>query len=265
MIRTRTLGLAMSGVLLGGAVLAVADARERYMQWEVHDTKRPLPPVVDPGYAGTQEKAGKAPSDAVVIYDGTNTDALHKGNGEPIEWRVTDDGALATVRGKGGAQTKQSFGDMQLHVEWRTPESQANGKGQGRGNSGIFIMGKYEIQVLDNKGNDTYADGMAGSIYGQRPPLVNAGRGINQWQTYDIIWRAPRFDADGKLVKPAYVTVLHNGVLVQNHQEVLGPTRHKARTQYSAHPDKLPIVFQNHGEEAHYRNIWVRELTPDED
>ncbi len=265
MKHTRFTAATLVAVVFGGAALVAADVRERYMQWEVHDTKRPLPPVVDPGYAGTQEKTGKAPSDAIVLFDGSNTDALHKGNGEAVEWRITDDGALATVRGKGGAQSKQSFGDMQLHVEWRTPASQSEGKGQGRGNSGIFLMGKYEVQVLDNKGNDTYADGMAGSIYGQCPPLVNAGRGIDQWQSYDIIWRAPKFAADGKLVKPAYVTVLHNGVLVQDHQEVLGPTMHKQRTDYSAHADKLPIVFQNHGEEAHYRNIWVRELAPQED
>ena len=265
MKQTRLAVAALVAVVFGSAAYVGADVRERYMQWEVHDTNRPLPPVVDPGYPGTQDKTGKAPSDAVIIYDGTNTDALHKGNGEAVEWRVTEDGALATVRGKGGAQTKQAFGDMQLHVEWRTPESQANGKGQGRGNSGIFIMGKYEIQVLDNKGNDTYADGMAGSIYGQCPPMVNAGRGIDQWQTYDIIWRAPKFNDDGSLAKPAYVTVLHNGVLVQDHQEVLGPTKHKQRTEYTKHEAKLPIVFQNHGEEAHYRNIWVRELEPKQD
>jgi hypothetical protein len=261
MNKTRLIGaFAMSTVVLGGAALFASDTREQYMKWEVHDKDRPLPPVVDPGYPGTQERTGKAPSDAVVLFDGKSTDALEKTNGEPVGWRITDDGALATVRGKGSIKTKQAFGDMQLHVEWRTPESQAGRSGQGRGNSGIFIMGRYEIQVLDNKGNDTYADGMAGSIYGQKPPLVNAGRGINQWQTYDIIWHAPKFDGEGKLVEPAYVTVLHNGVVVQAHQEVLGPTRHKARTDYSAHPEKLPIVFQNHGEEAHYRNIWVREL-----
>ncbi|MEM1353728.1 MAG: DUF1080 domain-containing protein [Planctomycetota bacterium] len=255
---------ASTALMLGGVAISLADIREQYLRWEVHDEERPLPPVVDPGHPGTQDDAGKAPSDAIVLFDGESTDALVKANGEPIGWRITEDGALSTVPRTGNIQSKQSFGDIQLHVEWRTPPSQAQRGGQGRGNSGIFLMGKYEIQVLDNKDNDTYADGMAGSIYGQRPPMVNPGRGINQWQTYDIIWRAPRFDDRGNLVEPAYVTVLHNGVLVQNHTEVLGPSRHKARTQYTAHQAKLPIVFQNHGEEAHYRNIWVRELPPED-
>lgn len=265
MIRSHYFSLALAGVVLGGSALAIADVRERYMQWEVHDKDRPLPPVVDPGHTGTQEKPGKAPSDAVVLFDGTSTDALHNGKGEPVGWKILDDGSLVRVPGKGSAYTKQAFGDMQLHVEWKTPQSQAERSGQGRGNSGIFIMGKYEVQVLDNKGNDTYADGMAGSLYGQAPPMVNAGRGIDQWQSYDIIWRAPRFNEDGSVKTPATLTILHNGVLVQDHLEVLGPSQHKKRTKYIKHADKLPIMFQNHGEEAHYRNIWVRELAPRED
>lgn len=265
MIRSRYFTVALAVALFGGAALTFGDVRERYMQWEVHQKDRPQPPVVDPGHPGTQDKPGKAPSDAVVLFDGKSTDALQQSNGQPIGWRITEDGALSTVRGKGGAQSKQAFGDIQLHVEWRTPDSQAQRSGQGRGNSGIFLMGKYEVQVLDNKGNETYPDGMAGSIYGQFPPLVNAGRGINQWQTYDIIFRRPHFNDDGSLKKPATVTVLHNGVVVQDNQELLGPTRHKARTNYSKHADKLPIVFQNHGEEAHYRNVWVRELGPRND
>jgi len=254
---------ASGALLLGGVALTLADVREEYMKWEVHDPNRPLPPVVAPGQPSTQEQVGTAPSDAIVLFDGKSTDALSKdNNGEPVGWRITEDGALATVPRAGNIQTKQAFGDMQLHVEWKTPSSQAERSGQGRGNSGIFIMERYELQVLDNKDNNTYADGMAGSIYGQTPPLANVGRGIDQWQTYDIVWRAPRFDADGNLVKPATITVLLNGVLVQDHTEVLGPTKHKVRTEYTAHADKLPLVFQNHGEEAHYRNIWVRELAP---
>lgn len=262
MIRKTYFTLALAGVALGGAALAIGDVRERYMQWEVHQKDRPQPPAVDPGYPGTQERAGKAPSDAVVLFDGESTDALQKAGGGEVGWRITDEGALSTVRGKGSLQTKQAFGDIQMHVEWKTPESQANRSGQGRGNSGIFLMGRYEIQVLDNKGNKTYPDGMAGSVYGQFPPMVNPGRGIDQWQSYDIIFRRPHFNDDGSLKQPATVTVLHNGVLVQDHTEILGPTRHKQRTEYSAHPEKLPITFQNHGEEAHYRNIWVRELPP---
>ncbi len=259
MIRPRYFTLALAAVL-GGAVLSFADARERYLQWEVHDKDRPQPPIVDPGYAGTQDKPGKAPSDAVVLFDGTSTDALHNGKGEPVGWEIREDGAL--VRGRGDAFTKQSFGDIQLHVEWRIPESQAGRSSQQRGNSGIFFMNKYEIQVLDNKDNKTYPDGMAGSVYGQFPPMVNAGRGIGKWQSYDIIFRRPHFNEEGSLKQPATVTVLHNGVVVQDNQVLMGPTRHKARTQYGKHADKLPIRFQNHGEEVHYRNIWARELPP---
>lgn len=265
MIRSRYSAVALAAVIFGGAVLAIADVRERYMQWEVHDKARPLPPVVDPGFAGTQDKAGLAPSDAVVLFGGTNTDALQKGNGDPIGWKIDDDGNLVIQKGAGGIQTKQAFGDMQMHLEWMVPGVEANRTGQNRGNSGIFIMGRYEIQVLDNKDNVTYADGMAGSIYGQKPPMVNAGRGLDQWQSYDIIFRRPHFNDDGSLTSPATITVLHNGVLVQDHQELLGPTRHKARTNYSKHADALPINFQDHGEPTHYRNIWVRELGPRED
>lgn len=256
---------AVAVLALGGSVLFAATSKslmDHYMAWEVHDKKRPQPAVVDPGYAGTQEKAGKAPSDAIVLFDGTSTDAFQKSNGDPVGWVINDEGSLVRLKGQGDARTKQAFGDMQLHVEWKTPSVHANDKGQKRGNSGIFIMGKYEIQVLDNKGNDTYPDGMAGSIYGQFPPMVNPGRGIDQWQTYDIIWRRPHFSEDGSLKKPATVTVLHNGVLVQDNQVLIGQTEHKKRTKYRAHPDKLPLRIQNHGEEAHFRNIWVRELPP---
>ena len=263
MIRNRYFSLALVCAVVGGAVLTYANAQqERYMKWEVHQKDRPQPPVVTPGTPSTQEKVGTAPSDAIVLFDGTSTDAFHKGNGDPIGWAITDDKALSTVRGKGGCVTKQSFGDIQLHLEFRTPESQAQRTSQGKGNSGIFFMGKYEIQVLNNYNNETYPDGMAGSIYGQFPPMVNPALDINQWQTYDIIFRRPHFNEDGSLKKPATVTVLQNGVLVQDNQELMGPTTHKKRTQYKAHPDKLPISFQNHGEECHYRNIWVRELPP---
>jgi len=266
MIRNKTLTLAMTGVVLGGCALAFADVRERYMQWEVHDMDRPLPPVVDPGHPGTQEATGQAPSDAIVLFDGTNTDAFQNRAGEPIGWQIDDNGSLVvTPRTTGDAFTRQAFGDMQLHVEWLVPGVESERRGQNRGNSGIFIMDRYEIQVLDNKDNDTYADGMAGSIYGQKPPLVNAGRGLDQWQTYDIIFRRPHFDDDGNVTQPATVTVLLNGVLVQDHQEILGPTKHHQRTAYEAHADAVPIRFQDHGEPTRYRNMWVRELAPRED
>ena len=241
-----------------------SNTRELYMQWEVHDGERPLPPVVDSGFPGTQERTGQAPSDAIVLFDGSSTDAFVGRNGGEIGWIIDDDGNLVVQRRTGQITTKQSFGDIQLHVEWMVPADQGERTGQNRGNSGIFLMQRYEVQVLDNKDNNTYADGMAGSIYGQAPPMVNPGRGLGQWQTYDIIFRRPRFDDDGNLVRPAYLTVLHNGIVVQDNTEVLGPTRHRARTEYQAHADALPINIQDHGEPTHYRNIWIRELPPRE-
>lgn len=255
------IGFATAAVVLGGATLVIADANKLYMQWDVHQKDRPQPPVVTPGTPSTQDKVGTAPSDAIVLFDGTNKDAFHNGKGGELGWKILEDGALSTVnRSTGGCVTKQAFGDIQLHVEFRTPESQAKRTGQGKGNSGIFLMGKYEIQVLNNFNNETYPDGMAGSLYGQCPPMVNPARDINEWQTYDIIWRRPHFNEDGSVKTPAYVTILQNGVVVQDNQELLGPCVHKRRTAYKAHADKLPISFQNHGEECHYRNIWVREL-----
>jgi len=262
MIRSKTFAAALTGVVLGGAVMVAASAREYYMQWQPHDEKRPLPAVVEPGYPGTQEQVGKAPSDAIVLFDGSSTDAFEKANGEPIGWKIDDQKTLVIVKDTGGIQTKQSFGDMQLHVEWLIPESQAVETGQNRGNSGVFIMNQYEVQVLDCKDNVTYADGMAGGLYGQFPPLVNAGLGIDKWQNYDIIFRRPVFNEDGTVQKPAYVTVLHNGVVVQDNQELMGPCVYKKRTDYKLHADKLPLGFQNHHQIVHYRNIWVRELPP---
>lgn len=249
-----------AAVILGGAALTLAGVHEEYMRWEVHDMDRPLPEVVTPGNPSTQEQVGSAPSDAVVLFGaGSDLSAFTNAKGEPAAWDVFDD-YFVVKKGAGPLVTKQSFGDMQLHIEWMIPGVEANRTGQNRGNSGIFIMKKYELQVLDNLGNDTYADGMAGSIYGQRPPMVNAGLGLDQWQTYDVIFRRPHFDDEGNLTKPATITVLHNGVLVQDHTEILGPTRHKRRTEYSAHEDALPFTLQDHNEPTHYRNIWVREL-----
>ncbi len=165
---------------------------------------------------------------------------------------------MVTVRG-GGATTRQAFGDCQVHVEWATPDK-VEGSGQGRGNSGVYLMGKYEVQILDSYDNETYYDGQAGSIYKQNPPLVNACRKPGEWQTYDILFSAPQFDAAGKLTKPAYVTVLQNGVLVQNHFQIEGSTAWDAPPAYSAHPDKLPLSLQDHGNPVRFRNMWVREL-----
>jgi hypothetical protein len=225
----------------------------------VHDTTLPPPPVVDPGYPGDQSKTGKAPSDAVVLFDGGDLAQWSDVDGKPTKWIIRE-GVMECVKGSGYIRTWRSFGDCQLHVEWATP-SKPEGTSQGRGNSGVFFGGmRYEVQVLDSYQNKTYADGSAASVYGQYPPAVNVSRGPGQWQTYDIIYLAPRFEADGKLKSPARLTVFHNGVLVQNNVEVTGPTGWVDRAPYAAHPVKQPIAFQDHGNPVRYRNVWVREL-----
>lgn len=218
-----------------------------------------MPPVVTPGTSSTQEQPGRPPSDATVLFDGKNISAWTAMDGSPTKW-VVKAGALECVPGSGYVRTLQSFGDCQLHLEWATPVS-VQGNSQGRGNSGVFFgLNRYEIQVLDSYENKTYADGSAASIYGQYPPLVNVSRPPGEWQTYDLIWTAPRFDAEGSLVSKAYVTVLHNGVLVQNNVEFTGPDPWIGRPPYKAHPERLPIAFQDHGNPVRFRNIWVREL-----
>ena len=227
--------------------------------WLGHDRARPQPVVVTPGTASSQEQAGTPPSDATVLFDGKDHAQWVAMDGSPTKW-IVKNGALECVPGSGYVRTLQSFGDCQLHVEWAAP-TPPQGESQGRGNSGVFFgFNRYEIQVLDSYENKTYADGLAGSIYGQYPPLVNAMRPPGQWQTYDLIWTAPRFDADGKLLSKAYLTLLHNGVLVQNHVEFTGPDPWIGRPPYAAHPERLPIAFQDHGNPVRYRNIWVREL-----
>jgi hypothetical protein len=207
----------------------------------------PEPPVVTPGTNNS------APSDAIVLFDGKNFDAWKGAD----KWAVDEDGGFTV---KGAIQTKQGFGDCQLHVEFASPKP-AKGTGQGRGNNGIGLMGaRYEIQVLDSYQNPTYFEGQAASVYNQRPPMVNASRKPGEWQTYDILWTAPRFADDGKLAKPAYVTVLHNGVLVQNHTELQGDTPYDRAPKYTKHADKLPIVLMYHGDPVRFRNIWIREF-----
>jgi hypothetical protein len=245
--------LGMSALFVA-ALCAAPDPR-----WLGHDRERPQPTVVNPGTASTQDQPGVPPSDAIVLFDGKDLAPWVAMNGSPTKW-VVKDGALECVPGSGYIRTLQSFGDCQLHVEWAAP-AHVQGDSQGRGNSGVFFgFNRYEIQVLDSYENKTYADGSAASIYGQYPPLVNASRPPGQWQTYDLIWTAPRFDAEGKLVSKAYVTVLHNGVLVQNNVEFTGPDPWIGRPPYEAHPERLPIAFQDHGNPVRFRNIWVREL-----
>jgi len=222
-------------------------------QWTIHDEDRAQPAVVDPGPA---RDPLPPPSDALVLFDGTDLSPWEKPNGEAPGWKVENE-YMEVTRGTGAIQTKEGFGDVQLHVEWASPNS---GQGQNSGNSGIFLMGIYEVQVLNSNGNKTYPDGQAASVYGQYPPLVNASRPAGQWQTYDIIFHRPRFDGSGKVTHPARVTVLHNGVLVQDNVALTGPTGHHARPPYKAHADTLPLQLQEHNEPVRYRNIWVRPL-----
>jgi hypothetical protein len=231
---------------------------------KVHETdvtKQPLPPVVTPG---DPDRCGAPPSDAIVLFDGSKKSFRENWigtDGEPSRWKVVN-GALESVDKAGYIRTKEEFGSCQLHVEWAAP-STVKGEGQGRGNSGVFLMGTYEVQVLDSFDNQTYADGQAGAIYGRSKPLVNASRKPGEWQSYDIIFHRPRFDEDGKVIKRATFTVLHNGVLIQDHVVLSGGTGwdgpHSA-SEYKAHADKLPFSLQDHGNPVRFRNVWIRNL-----
>lgn len=230
-------------------------------RWRVHDDARPRPRIVEPGTANMAAKPGNAPSDAVVLFDGSDLSQwVQRGRGgkmlEPA-WKV-ENGYIEIAPGTGSLMTKEKFGDVQLHIEWATP-AEPRAASQGRGNSGVMLMALYEIQVLDSYDNISYADGQAGAIYGQYPPLVNASRKPGEWQTYDIVFEAPRFE-DGELAKPAYVTVFHNGVLLHHRKEMMGPMRHRAPSEYKAHPAELPLLLQGHGNPVRYRNIWIRPL-----
>jgi hypothetical protein len=212
--------------------------------------------VITPGTPSSQEQAGKAPSDALVLFDGQDISHWTSEDGTPPLWKV--EGGHMTADGK-GLMTKEAFGDLQIHAEWAAP-TPAIGEGQGRGNSGIYIMGNYEVQVLDSYQSDTYADGQAAALYGQYPPLVNACLPPGQWQTYDVIFHRPHFKDDGSVETPATITVIHNGVLVQDHATLKGTTAHHSPGVYKKHADKLPIHLQFHGNPVQYRNIWVRQL-----
>lgn len=239
---------------------------------ELTEYYSPVPAVV-------AAPAGGVPSDAVVLFDGRSLDAWEPAQVTNHPWRI-EDGAMIVVSGKataaeaaqtaatpgrrpdskyGGLRTRREFGDVQLHLEFRTP-AEVKGKGQGRGNSGVFLMGLYEVQVLDSHDNPTYVNGQLGSIYKQHPPLVNPARPPGEWQAYDIVFIAPRFAADGALASPARFTVLLNGVLVQHDVGLSGPTEYRGQPKYVAHPDRLSLELQDHGNPVSFRNIWVREL-----
>lgn len=223
-------------------------------RWRVHDIDRPRPRAVDPGTASTPERPGRPPSDAIVLFDGKDTSRLVWPAGG---WKL-ENGYLE-IAGKGqDLVSRESFGDIQLHVEWMAPPNPQRA-GQWRGNSGVILMGRYEIQVLDSYDAATYADGQAASMYGQFPPLVNASRQPGEWQSYDIIFEAPRFEGD-KLIKPPIVTVLHNGVLVHNHQAFIGQMAHRIHKPFEPHGPEAPLVIQNHDVPVRYRNIWLRRI-----
>jgi hypothetical protein len=218
----------------------------------------PVPSMVTPG-----KLASDAPSDAIVLFNGKNTNAFQKEGGGTIGWKMDAQGILNVVKGSGNIETREKFGSCQLHIEWKSPAIIA-GSSQSRGNSGIFLMGKYELQVLDSYNNPTYSNGQAGSIYKQSIPLVNASRKPGEWQSYDIVFNAPRFFSDGTLQQPATITVFHNGVLVQNNFTIQGGTEWIGAASYKKHADKESLVIQDHGMDGgnpvSFRNIWIRPL-----
>jgi hypothetical protein len=227
-------------------------------KWHVHDGDRPQPKVIDPGTASTQEQAGRPPSDATVLFDGKDLSHWRTRGDRPAAWKI-EDGALIAKPGAGDLISKDEFGDCQLHLEFAAPVP-PKGRDQDRGNSGVMFFARYELQVLDSFQSLTYADGQAAAIYGQFPPLVNASREPGQWQIYDIIFTAPRFKQDGSVDSPAFVTMLHNGVLVHNHTPVLGPMSYRKQPKYTTHGPKGPILLQDHGHPVRFRNIWIRDV-----
>ncbi len=257
----------MAGVLI---LSASSYAQRATADWdpELTEVWEPVPEVVTPG------SNGSSPSDAIVLFNVENLDqwgVAPRGNREriiehfskdlaisPAEWTV-EDGVMTVKPGSGDIITRQGFGDIQLHIEWKTPE-EIDGDGQQRGNSGLFLQGLYEIQILDSFENPTNPNGQAGSVYKQRIPYVNVSLPPGEWQSFDIFFEAPVFRDDGRLVKPAYVTVLHNGILIQHRTKIKGPTVFRGLPEYVKHPEKLPIRLQDHGDYVSFRNIWVREL-----
>ena len=245
------------------AVICIACATISFSQNQSDEEKEaaktevwtPVPAIVTPG-----KEVGQAPSDAIILFNGKNVDAWQVENGGPAKCEVKD-GVMTVFYHSGSIKTKQQFSNFQLHLEWREPLPIV-GKGQGRGNSGVYLQENYEIQVLDSYENPTYSNGQCGALYKQSIPLVNACRKPGEWQSYDIIWTAPLFNADNSLKTPAYVTVLQNGILIQNHVEVKGKTLWSGIPYYEAHGSKS-IMLQDHGDNGNpvsFRNIWIRNL-----
>lgn len=226
--------------------------------WRVHDPSRPQPTAVTPPSFPNAETTPMPPSDAVVLFDGQDLSQWETRDGTgPAPWKVAN-GYMEVTPSKTSIRTRKTFGDGQWHLEWAAPEM-VEGDGQGRGNSGVFLMDRYEIQILDNFDNPTYADGVCGAIYGQSPPLVNACRRPGEWQTYDIIWTGPRFEGE-RLIRPAYATIFQNGLLVQYHTRLTGPTRNKKVLPWVPHPPEGHLTLQDHRNPVRFRNIWFRKL-----
>ena len=248
--------LVVNAVIFGGTLLSplVPDAAGQVSRTgqPVQEIWEPVPRVVTPGIGSA------APSDAVVLFDGTSLSEWRSTEGGPARWTVAD-GAFTVAKGTGNIQTSRPFGVAQLHIVGRAP-ALAAGDGQDRGNSGVFFQGRYEVQVLDSYENPTYVNGQAASIYKQHIPLVNATRKPGEWQSYDIVFRAPRFADDGTLLSPAYITVFHNGVLVQHNAEVQGVTVNRGAPFYEKHDPKQPLMLQDHGSPVSFRNVWIRDL-----
>lgn len=258
------LGVSLA-ITLSAFAVSAADGKLGYSDtpiipgthWHVHDGDRPQPRVVTPGETFSLE--APAPSDATVLFDGKDLSKWQKSGGGEAGWKV-ENGYIQVEPKSGSIQTKGRFADFQLHLEWATP-SKVVGHSQERGNSGILFNGIYEVQVLDSYQNPTYPDGQAGALYGQTPPLVNASKPPGEWQSYDILFESPRWDAQGNLIKKAVVTVIHNGVVVQNHRELQGTTPHRQNGNYDhPHPPEVFIQLQDHGNPMRFRNIWLRSI-----
>lgn len=254
----KSAGFLLLALLIIGASAYAATEVAKY---SVHDMTRPRPAVVTP-----PKQVGQAPSDAIVLFDGTDLSQWQKGDGADAKWMIVNDDYMVVPKKAGSIRTRKSFGSCQLHVEWKTPEGMpAEMTGQKRSNSGVFLMGRYELQVLDSytddnyQANKTYADGQAGALYGQHPPMVNVCRPAGQWQVYDIAFMRPLFDDNGKCIRKARITVFQNGVCIHNNLEIEGTTFHKKKAAYSLHGEG-PIQLQDHGNPMAFRNIWIREL-----
>ncbi len=242
--------LAVIAILFAVATGYAAKELEKY---DVHDMGRPVPEKVQPA-----DRPGQPPENSIVLFDGKNTSEWVADKGGPCKWKIENDYMEVTPK-SGSIHTAREFGNCQLHIEFQTPE-EVKGSGQGRGNGGVFFMGRYELQILDSWENPTYPDGQASAIYGQTPPLFNAALKPGQWQTYDVAFLRPIFDDDGKCIRPARITVFHNGVCTQNNVEIQGATAHKQKAQYRKHPEKGSLGLQDHNNPTRFRNIWVREL-----